>query len=154
MKTPSTPKADKRPYTGLTFLRPSRTPVLHSPDKSCLETFRNPNSERDYWINFNCPEFTALCPVTGQPDFGAITIDYIPDRKCLESKSLKLYLFAFRNYGAFHEAVVNRILNDIVAVCRPRRARVTGRFNPRGGIAITVTAEHPTDNGLPRASSG
>lgn len=143
MKTPSAPKTGKRPYPGLTLLRRSRTPIPQSPDKPCLETFRNADPGRDYWINFHCAEFTALCPVTGQPDFGAITIDYIPDRVCLESKSLKLYLFSFRNYRTFHEAVVNRILNDIVAVCRPRRARVTGRFNPRGGIAITVTAEHP-----------
>ena len=161
MKTRLTPRPGKGPHPGLTLLRrpdspippDSRrgreqrvgrdAPIPRSPAKARLETFRNAYPGRDYWIHFECPEFTALCPVTGQPDFGAITIDYIPNRVCLESKSLKLYLFAYRNHGAFHEAAVNRILDDLVAICRPRRLRVTGRFNPRGGIAITVTAEHP-----------
>ena len=147
MKTPHTPQPGKGLYHGLTLLRRSRAPIPRSPNKAILETFRNTYPKRDYWIHFECPEFTAICPVTGQPDFGTITIDYIPNRACLESKSLKLYLFSFRNHGTFHEAAVNRILDDIVAVCRPRRLRVTGRFNSRGGIAITVTAEHPTDNG-------
>ena len=145
MKTRLTPRPGKGPHPGLTLLRRSRAPIPCSPAKARLETFRNAYPRRDYWIHFECPEFTALCPVTGQPDFGAITIDYIPDRVCLESKSLKLYLFSFRNHGAFHEAAVNRILDDLVTICRPRRLRVTGRFNPRGGIAITVTAEHPAE---------
>ncbi len=144
MKTPRNYQSDKGPYPRLTLLRRSRTAIPSSPAKARLETFRNAYPQRDYWIHFECPEFTALCPITGQPDFGAITIDYIPDRLCLESKSLKLYLFSFRNHGTFHEAAVNRILDDIVSICRPRSLRVTGRFNPRGGIAITVTAEHPT----------
>ena len=127
---------------GLTLLG-SSTRYHDSPDKAKLETFKNSCADRDYWIHFECPEFTALCPITRQPDFGTITIEYIPDQQCLESKSLKLYLFSFRNYGAFHEEAVNRILDDIVKVCKPRKARVIGNFNPRGGIAITVTAEHP-----------
>ena len=146
-KTPHAPRPGKVPHPGLTLLRRSSAPIPRSPAKARLETFRNACPLRDYWIHFECPEFTALCPVTGQPDFGVITIDYIPDRACLESKSLKLYLFSFRNHGTFHEAAVNRILDDIVSVCRPRRLRVTGRFNSRGGITITVTAEHPADNG-------
>jgi len=153
MKTHLAPQSGKGSHHGLTLLRRPDSPrgrdapIPRSPDKARLETFRNAYPKRDYWIHFECPEFTALCPITGQPDFGAITIDYIPARACLESKSLKLYLFSFRNHGTFHEAAVNRILDDIVTVCRPRRLRVTGRFNARGGIAITVTAEHPTDNG-------
>ncbi len=115
-----------------------------TPGKARLETFPNPNPQRPYHICFDCPEFTSICPITGQPDFGVIEIDYVPHRVCLESKSLKLYLGSFRNYGAFHEAVVNRILDDLAAACRPRQARVTGRFNRRGGIAITVTADYPT----------
>ena len=151
MKTRLTPRPSKGPHPGLTLLRRPDSPrgrdapIPRSPAKARLETFRNAYPQRDYWIHFECPEFTALCPITGQPDFGAIAIDYIPDRVCLESKSLKLYLFSFRNHGAFHEATVNRILDDLVTICRPRRLRVTGRFNPRGGIAITVTAEHPAE---------
>lgn len=138
-----TPRPQKVAYPGLTLLRRRPTRIPRSPDKACLETFHNTHPRRNYWINFECPEFTSLCPLTGQPDFGAITIEYIPDRVCLESKSLKLYLFSYRNHGTFHEAVVNRIMDDIAAVCRPRHLRVTGRFNPRGGIAITVTTEYP-----------
>lgn len=130
-------------YPGVTLLRRSTTRYPRTPARARLEAFPNPDPKRDYWVRFDCPEFTALCPITTQPDFGAITIEYIPDRLCLESKSLKLYLFSFRNYGAFHEAAVNRILDDLVRAVRPRRARVTGKFNPRGGIAITVTAEFP-----------
>ena len=143
MKTPHVPQSGKGLHPGLTLLRRNHAPIPRSPDKARLETFQNAYPKRDYGIHFECPEFTAICPVTGQPDFGTITIDYVPDRVCLESKSLKLYLFSFRNHGVFHEAAVNRILDDIIAVCRPRRLCVTGRFNPRGGIAITVTAEHP-----------
>jgi 7-cyano-7-deazaguanine reductase len=98
---------------------------------------------REYEITFDCPEFTALCPITGQPDFGRIEIRYVPDRECLESKSLKLYLFAFRNQGTFHEAVVNRILDDVVKAIRPRKAVVLGDFNARGGIALRVEATFP-----------
>ena len=127
----------------LTLLKRSSTKFPDSPDKARLEAFQNTSHKRDYWIELDCPEFTSLCPVTGQPDFGHITIRYIPDRLCLESKSLKLYLFSFRNYGTFHEEVVNRILDDLVRTVKPRKAVVTGRFNARGGISINVEAAHP-----------
>jgi 7-cyano-7-deazaguanine reductase len=117
--------------------------VPASPAAAQLEAFRNTHPKRDYWVQFDCPEFTAVCPVTGQPDFGRLTIRYIPDRLCLESKSLKLYLSAFRNTGTFQEQAVNRILDDLVRTVKPRRAAVTGVFSPRGGIAITVEAAYP-----------
>ncbi len=107
-----------------------------------VETFPNPAPGRDYTIAHTCPEFTSVCPKTGQPDFGTIELEYVPDRLCLELKSLKLYFVGFRNEGIFYEAVVNRILDDLVAVCKPRWMRVTGRFNIRGGISSDVTAEH------------
>lgn len=111
-------------------------------DHTILETFPNPNPERDYTIRHVAPEFTSVCPKTGQPDFATITLTYIPDEKCIELKSLKLYLTAFRNEGIYFEAVVNRILDDIVACSSPRWATVEGEFNVRGGIASIVTAEH------------
>jgi 7-cyano-7-deazaguanine reductase len=107
-----------------------------------LETFPNPEPGRDYVIEFDCPEFTCVCPRTGQPDFAEFTITYVPDRTCVELKSLKLYLWSFRDQGHFHEAVTNRILNDLVAATDPRRMTVEGRFNVRGGIGTTVTATH------------
>ena len=107
-----------------------------------LDTFENPRPERDYTIDFDCPEFTCVCPLTGQPDFATVRIEYIPDRLCLEMKSLKLYLWSFREEGHFHEAVTNRILDDLVAACSPRWMRVTGTFNVRGGIRPVITAEH------------
>jgi 7-cyano-7-deazaguanine reductase len=105
-----------------------------------LETFANPNHERDYEISFDCPEFTCLCPRTGQPDFATIRIRYVPDRLCVELKSLKLYLWSFRNEGHFHEAVTNCVLDDLVKATRPRRMTVVGDFNVRGGIHTVVTA--------------
>ena len=105
-------------------------------DPYILEAFENRHQERDYWVQFNCPEFTTLCPITGQPDFGEIKILYIPDRGMVESKSLKLYLFSFRNHGDFHEDVVNIILNDLVRLLDPRYIEVVGLFVPRGGISI------------------
>jgi len=138
-----TSKKPPGPQAGLTLLTRRDTPVPTSPDRAKLEAFANTHPERDYWIEFDCPEFTALCPVTSQPDFGHITIRYVPDTLCLESKSLKLYLFSFRNHGTFHEAAVNRILDDLVKAVKPRRAVVKGVFRPRGGIAITVEAEYP-----------
>ncbi len=107
-----------------------------------LETFPNPAPERDYLIEIVCPEFTSLCPMTGQPDFGTITYSYTPDKKCVELKSLKLYLQRFRDQGIFYESAVNRLLDDFVAACRPRRCRVVGAFTPRGGITTTVTCEY------------
>lgn len=101
-----------------------------------LEAFDNKHQENDYWVRFNCPEFTSLCPITGQPDFAEIRISYIPDVKMVESKSLKLYLFSFRNHGAFHEDCVNIIMKDLVRLMNPKYIEVTGIFTPRGGISI------------------
>lgn len=129
-------------YNKLTILGASQTSYPESPDEAKLETFENRYSNRDYWITFECPEFTSRCPVTNQPDFGKIIIRYVPNQRCIESKSLKLYLFSFRNHNTFHEEVVNKILDDMVAACQPRRAIVIGDFNPRGGISIKVEAEY------------
>ncbi len=107
-----------------------------------LETFPNPKPERPYTIEFDCPEFTCICPLTGQPDFATITIRYIPAATCVELKSLKNYLWSFRNEGHFHEAVTNRILDDLVAATAPRSMTVEGKFWVRGGIGTTVTARH------------
>lgn len=107
-----------------------------------LETFPNPKPERDYQIEFECPEFTCLCPKTGQPDFATFHITYTPERLCVELKSLKLYLWSFRDEGHFHEAVTNRILDDLVAATQPRRMKVVGDFWVRGGIKTRVVAEH------------
>jgi 7-cyano-7-deazaguanine reductase len=104
-----------------------------------LDTFPNPRTARDYSILFDCPEFTCLCPITGQPDFATITIEYVPDQLCVELKSLKLYLWSYRDEGAFHEAVTNQICDDIVAAIAPRTITVTGKFWVRGGITTTVT---------------
>jgi 7-cyano-7-deazaguanine reductase len=109
---------------------------------SILEAFPNPKPQRDYQIEFVFPEFTSVCPVTGQPDFATITVRYVPDRHCVEMKSLKLYFFAYRNKGIFYEAVVNTILDDLVATLGPRRMTVIGQFAVRGGTAGTVTAEY------------
>ena len=127
----------------LTLLKKSATKYPVSPGKAKLEAFKNTHRSRDYTVRFDCPEFTALCPVTGQPDFGHIVIEYTPDQLCVESKSLKFYLFSFRNHGVFHEDVTNRILDEIVKAIKPRRARVVGQFRPRGGIAIEVEACYP-----------
>lgn len=107
-----------------------------------LETFANRHPDRDYWVRFNCPEFTTLCPITGQPDFAEIRISYIPDRKMVESKSLKLYLGSFRNHGGFHEDTVNTILNDLIRLMDPKYIEVTGLFTPRGGISIYPYANY------------
>lgn len=111
--------------------------------RKILEAFENPFPERDYSIETVCPEFTSVCPKTGQPDFGTLTIDYVPDRLCFELKSLKLYLQQYRNHGAFYEQVTNQILDDLVAVTKPRRMRLVGAFTPRGGIRTTVTCDYP-----------
>ena len=107
-----------------------------------LETFPNQNAERDYAIHMRIPEFTCLCPKTGQPDFATLFVDYVPDKLCVELKSLKLYIWSFRNEGKFHEAVANEILDDLVAATRPRGMRLTARFLVRGGIYTSVVAEH------------
>ena len=116
-----------------------------------LDTFANPYPGRDYTIEMDCPEFTAVCPKTGQPDFGTIRIRYVPDEKCIELKSLKLYLWSFRDQGIFHEAVTNSILEDLVAACAPRRMTVVGDFNVRGGISTVVTVEYAQGEKTPGA---
>ena len=107
-----------------------------------LETFANPTSERDYTIRMNIPEFSCLCPKTGQPDFATLTLEYVPDQRCVELKSLKLYIWSFRNRGTFHEAVTNEILGELVRATAPRFMRLVAEFNVRGGIYTTVVAEH------------
>jgi 7-cyano-7-deazaguanine reductase len=107
---------------------------------SSIDTFPNPRPERDYDIAITCPEFSSLCPLTGQPDFGEIRITYVPDERCIELKSLKLYLQSFRNRGVFYEHVTNQILDELVTACAPRRMTVVGAFTPRGGIRTEVTA--------------
>ena len=110
--------------------------------REILETFQNSYPQRDYTIEITCPEFTSVCPKTGQPDFGTITIFYIPDEKCVELKSLKFYMQSFRNQGIFYENVTNRMLDDLVAVLEPRWMQITAEFTPRGGITTSVTVEH------------
>ena len=107
-----------------------------------LETFNNMHPDNDYWVRFNCPEFTTLCPITGQPDFAEIRISYVPDVKMVESKSLKLYLFSFRNHGDFHEDCVNKIMKDLIAPMDPKYIEVTGLFTPHGGISIYPYANY------------
>lgn len=114
---------------------------MSSKPQKTLDTFPNPQPQRDYRIRMEIPEFTCLCPKTGQPDFATIELDYIPDRKCVELKSLKLYMWSYRDEGAFHEAVTNRILDDLAAATKPRYMRLTARFYVRGGIFTTVVAE-------------
>ena len=114
-------------------------------EKQKLEMFENPSADRDYTITIHCPEFTSVCPKTKQPDFGEIIIEYIPDRKCLELKSLKYYMQSYRNKGIYYEQLTNDILNDLTRSCEPRWMRVTSRFTPRGGIRTEVCAEYKTD---------
>ncbi len=115
---------------------------MPSEPSKTLETFDNPSPDRDYTIRMQIPEFTCLCPKTGQPDFATLELEYVPDRLCLELKALKLYVWSFRDEGHFHEDVTNRILDDFVAACSPRFMRLTGRFNVRGGIGTSIVAEH------------
>ena len=107
-----------------------------------LETFENPNPDRDYTIRITLPEFTCLCPKTGQPDFATLELEYVPEASCIELKALKMYIWSFRDEGAFHEAVTNEILSDLVKACNPRFMRLTAEFNVRGGVYTTVVAEH------------
>jgi 7-cyano-7-deazaguanine reductase len=132
----------KKELQGITQLGNKQTPYADTYTPGLLETFTNKHPGRDYWVTFDCPEFTSLCPMTGQPDFATITIRYIPDQQMVESKSLKLYLFSFRNQGDFHEDCVNMILNDLVKLMAPRYLEVLGTFNPRGGIAIIPFANY------------
>lgn len=123
------------------------TPSQIEQPRSILEVFENPRPERDYQIQFVFPEFTSVCPVTGQPDFATITVRYVPDRYCVEMKSLKLYFFAYRNKGIFYEAVVNQICDDLVEILHPRKLTVIGDFAVRGGTAGTVTVEYEAREG-------
>ena len=125
-----------REKEGLTHLGSQGTQYSAEYDPSVLESFSNKHPGNDYFVKFNCPEFTSLCPITGQPDFATITIAYVPDERLVESKSLKLYLFSFRNHGDFHEDVVNVIMKDLVRLLEPKYIEVWGRFLPRGGISI------------------
>lgn len=120
----------------------STEPITRDEQRALLEVFENPCPERDYRIVHTCHEFTSVCPKTGQPDFGAITVDYVPESLCLELKALKFYFQAYRQQGIFYEAVVNRMLDDLVAACRPRRMTIRGEFSVRGGFSSVVTAEH------------
>jgi 7-cyano-7-deazaguanine reductase len=126
----------------LTLLGRSEARIPSSPGEARLETFPNP-ARRSYWIHFETDDFTSLCPITSQADFARVEIAYVPDRLCVESKSLKFYLASFRNERAFNEAVTNRILDDFVRACRPRQAIVTAQFSARGGIALKVEAAYP-----------
>jgi 7-cyano-7-deazaguanine reductase len=119
--------------------------MTSSPEREQLETFANQYPGRDYTVEIVCPEFTSVCPKTGQPDFGTITFTYTPDAHCVELKSLKLYLQRYRDQGVFYEHVVNRLLDDFVAACQPVRCRVVGAFTPRGGITTTVSAAYQRD---------
>ena len=121
---------------GITLLGNNNTEYPQTYDTSVLETFANKHPERDYFVKFNCPEFTSLCPITGQPDFATVYISYVPCDKMVESKSLKLYLFGFRNRGDFHEDCVNIIMNDLIDLMDPAYIEVWGKFLPRGGISI------------------
>jgi 7-cyano-7-deazaguanine reductase len=113
-------------------------------EKPQLELFDNPSPKRNYCITIRCPEFTSVCPKTAQPDFGEITIEYCPDKTCIELKSLKLYMQSYRNKGIFYEALTNEILDDLISACKPRWMKVTSRFTPRGGITTDVVAEYNT----------
>ena len=126
---------------GLKLLKKGEKNYPQQPDAAILETFKNSNPQRDYLITFETDEFTSLCPITGQPDFARITIEYVPDELCVESKSLKLYLFSFRNEGSFYEDVTNRIFTDLTNICKPRRLTVHGDFTARGGIRSSVTVD-------------
>jgi len=122
-----------------------RRSLLIDQPRSILDTFPNPHPGRDFTIEFVFPEFTSICPVTGQPDFATITVNYVPDKLCVEMKSLKLYYFSFRDKGIFYEAAVNTILDDLLATLKPRRMTVTGQFAIRGGTAAVVRASHTPD---------
>ncbi len=129
----------------------SPTPLAAAPSRDLLETFPNQFPGRDYLIEIVCPEFTSVCPKTGHPDFGTLTFRYIAGDRCVELKSLKLYLQAYRNAGIFYENVSNTILDDLVAVLEPRRLTLVATFTPRGGISSCITVSHPTGDHLPAA---
>ena len=134
--------SENRKDEGLKSLGSAGTVYNNTDAPEVLETFTNNHPDNDYWVRFNCPEFTSLCPITGQPDFAEIRISYIPDIKMVESKSLKLYLFSFRNHGDFHEDCVNIIMKDLIRLMDPKYIEVTGIFTPRGGISIWPFANY------------
>ncbi|MCM3743564.1 preQ(1) synthase [Sporosarcina luteola] len=127
---------DENTLTDLTLLGNQNTRYAYEYDPTILESVDNMHTERDFFVKFNCPEFTSLCPMTGQPDFATMYISFVPDKKLVESKSLKLYLFSFRNHGDFHEDCVNIIMNDLIKLIDPRYIEVWGKFTPRGGLSI------------------
>ena len=127
---------DEATLTDLTLLGNQNTKYLYEYNPGILESVDSMHANRDYFVKFNCPEFTSLCPMTGQPDFATIYISFIPDKKLVESKSLKLYLFSFRNHGDFHEDCINIIMNDLIKLIEPRYIEVWGKFTPRGGLSI------------------
>lgn len=129
-------KKEKTENGDLTLLGNQKVPYSFNYNPGIMEVFDNKHPENDYWVKFNCPEFTSLCPITGQPDFATIYISYIPDQKMVESKSLKLYLFSFRNHGGFHEDCMNIIMNDLIKLMSPKYIEIWGKFTPRGGISI------------------
>ena len=132
------------PITGdLSLLGRSEHRLPASPQEATLETFPNRTPGRPYTIHLNCPEFSSICPVTGQPDTAHLEIFYIPDQRCIETKSLKFYLASYRNHASFNEEIVNRVLDDVVRACTPRQAIVRGKFSPRGGIQLTCEATFP-----------
>ncbi len=137
--------ASKNSKPALKLLGRSDATFPKKPSRDTLETFPNRNRNRPYLVSFECPEFTSLCPVTGQADFAKIIIQYIPDELCIESKSLKFYLASYRSTPSFGEDVANRILDDLVAVLTPQEMKVVAEFSPRGGISLTVEAEHGSD---------
>ena len=147
----------KRPrnkkYASLTLLGSSEAAFPKSPHQARIETFPNPKPTRDYAIRLDCPDFTSLCPVTGAPDFAEIFVEYVPDKLCIETKSLKLYLSSYRNVHSFNEQVVNRILDDLVSVSQPRKLKIEGRFVPRGGLSLSVLAEYPAPVAAPSPRS-
>lgn len=146
------PTRSKKPAAAslLTLLGGGPMPQLSSPDEAVLESFPSP-SPRPYEVTFSTPEFTSLCPVTGQPDYASITIRYVPGSRCIESKALKQYLGSYRNQAVFAEAIINRILSDVVAAVAPRSAVVIGEFAPRGGIGIRVEARHEAARGAKKS---
>ena len=137
----------KEETQGVTLLGNQGTKYPDNYAPEVLETFVNKHPDNDYFVKFNCPEFTSLCPITGQPDFAAITISYVPDVKMVESKSLKLYLFSFRNHGDFHEDCVNIIMKDLIRLMEPKYIEVWGKFTPRGGISMIL----PVPTGVSRS---
>ncbi|MFN0128463.1 MAG: preQ(1) synthase [Verrucomicrobiales bacterium] len=132
-----------RSHDTISLLGRSETRLPRAPDVATLETFPNRNPQRNYTITLDYPEFSSLCPVTGQPDSARLQITYVPDQRCVETKSLKFYLASYRNTAAFNEDIVNRVLDDLVAATAPRQATVRGEFSPRGGIRLTAEARFP-----------